>query len=107
MKTALSWLRIRFPLWWALAANLLIIYLTLPFYSIPSGTRIRPMGWSASIFIIGFVTLGAFCSALGELYERPKQTWAWIALFLSIAPIPIALLMLRHAVLLKELDTSS
>jgi hypothetical protein len=47
----------RFPLWWVLGVNLAVVLLTIQFYWVPKGMGIRPMGWTAWMFMLTFAGL--------------------------------------------------
>jgi len=86
-----------FPLWWALAVNVLAFLLTVQFYWVPSGARIRPMGWAMFVFILAFAGLAAIPMLTPALKIRPRLTWPWVVFILAITPFPLSQLMFHHA----------
>jgi hypothetical protein len=87
----------RFPLWWVLGINLLEFLLTIQFYWVPSGARIRPMAWALYVFMLAFAGLVAIPLILPTLRKQPRLIWPWIVLVLAFTPYPIAGIMFHHA----------
>ena len=86
----------RFPLWIAILANLVSFLLTLGFFRVSAGARIRPRGWSLSIFVIGLGALIVLPLVLLNL-KRLRGRWPKYAIALAFTPIPLALVIERIA----------
>jgi hypothetical protein len=87
----------RFPLWWVLAINGLEFLLTIPFYLVPRGTPIRPMGWALYVVVLAFAALAAVPMVVPTLRRNPRMVWPWIVLVLALTPFPLARGMYWHA----------
>ena len=77
----------------ALAANLINLAITLPFFWVPADTHVRPMVWSGMIFIVGVGALVVLPLTLLNSKRLRGRTWPRFAVVLSLTPIPLALLV--------------
>jgi len=79
--------------------NLFVVYITVPFYFVPRGELIRPMGWSMVASLTMFPGFGGIAIGMLRRYERvPHQ---WIIILLGLSPVPLAYLLFRLAVLIR------
>ena len=70
----------RVPLWLVAAANAIVLLITIPFYFVPIGARLRPMSWAvwvlmlAAVGVVGFIlvlpTRGGTAAALALARRR-------------------------------------
>ena len=86
-----------FPLWWVLVINALEFILTIQFYWVPRGTPIRPMAWSAYVFLLAVAGLRGVPMAFPTLRRSPSLIWPWLVMILAFTPYPLALGMYKHA----------
>ena len=87
----------RFPLWWVLVINGLEFLLTIQFYWVPRGTRIRPMAWAFWVFFLAIAGLAAIPMILPTLRRQPRMFWPWIVVVLALTPFPLARGMYGYA----------
>jgi len=80
-----------------LAAQMLTIFISLPFFSVPAGEHIRPMAWSAFVIILAGVTLVSVLPLAIISWVDKSRGLAATTLFLGLSPLPCAILMLRLA----------
>jgi hypothetical protein len=81
-----------------LAANCYVIYSTLTLLSIPRGTAIRPMGLVMVLWqlALGSLLLGVPLSAIGCFQSRGwRRIWGVLGILLSLAVLPIGIVLLQ------------
>lgn len=85
----------------------MIVKMSLPFYAVPHGASIRPMGWAMAIFgiaVIGVISAIIFGFAA---FKRDRRGWIlWSGLVLCLAPFPTGMAMLTHAQKLNGFELS-
>ncbi len=91
------------PLALALAANAMNCWWSSELYSAPFGSDIRPMWLSMKVVFVGVFSLVPFLLSLGIVWRRPRQFWPWLALVLSLTPLPLAIVVMNHATALRSL----
>jgi len=87
----------RFPFWLAVGANAANFLLSIQFYFVPSGARIRPMAWAMWVFcfaVAGFIALPLILPAMRK---GQRRFWPWLTVVLALTPFPLASAMLHHA----------
>ena len=83
-----------------------LILITIPFFNLPEGTEIRPMGWSACLGIVSMLSIfsGFFFSILGITLAKNKR---WLlnisALIYCLSVFWIVNLIFDYAVSIREL----
>ena len=87
----------RLSLWAAIAINCVVLFETLPFFSLPPGTAIRPMDWAALMFELTVGGLVVFPFVILVLWRHPKKVWPWLALVLALTPLPLSMCLLHFA----------
>jgi len=87
----------RVPLWLAVGANVANFFLSIQFYSVPSGVHIRPMAWAS--FVLGIAAIGfvALPLVLPDLRRKQPRFRLWLTVVLALTPYPLACAMLQHA----------
>src|SRR5712672_3222283 len=89
------------PFFWVLCVNVFVIYISVPFYFLPHGERIRPMGWSMLTVMAMFAGFGGIILGMFRRYERvPHQ---WLIVTLALSPLPLAYMLFRFAILIRGL----
>ena len=94
----------RLPLWLALAANALNVFLSIQFYWVLPGAHIRPMAWAVWVFSIAVVGFVALPLELPMLRQRPRRFSSWLTVILALTPFPLASGMLHHAAWLRGFE---
>lgn len=95
------------PLWLAVAANGTVFLLSIPFYQVPAGAQIRPMGWAFWMFGIAVGALSLIPVVILELWWSDIRGRSWVvALLLALTPLPLSELMLHHAMWLRGFELS-
>ncbi len=86
-------------LWMAvpLLGNGLIMALWAQLFFLPIGTSIRPMGRAAFTFVIAFATGVTGLGFSLVLFGRRRRAQALLCLLASLAPLPLAVLLVRLA----------
>jgi hypothetical protein len=79
-----------FSLVWILTVHCMVIVLTFPFYEVPKGTLIRPMGYGFNIIMWSLAGIVMAPVATVALYFRRRSLWAWLVLVLAFTPLPLA-----------------
>lgn len=92
----------RFPLWWVLGANGLVLLITIPFYWVPSGARLRPMAWAMWVFMLALAGLFGLILVLPTLRRHRQLAWPWFVVVLALTPYPLALALIHHAEHLRK-----
>jgi hypothetical protein len=87
----------RFPLWWVLGVNLAVVLLTIQFYWVPKGMGIRPMGWTAWMFMLTVAGLVGIPIVWPTLRRHRRLFWPKLVVIGSLSPLPIAMLIFSHA----------
>jgi len=88
-------------------AHLLVLAFSVQFFLIPTGTDIRPMGWTLLMFFIAIITLVvAVPLAIAAIAKERPRLPGLIGLVLGFTPLCSALLLLRLAVWAKGLHLS-
>ena len=87
----------RFPLWWVLGVNLAVVLLTVQFYWVPKGMGIRPMGWTAWMFMLTVAGLVGIPIVWPTLRRHRRLFWPKLVVIGSLSPLPIAMLIFAHA----------
>jgi hypothetical protein len=87
----------RVPLWLAVGANVANFFLSIQFYFVPSGARLRPMAWAFWVLCIAVGGLIALPLVLLSIRRDQRRFWSWLTLVLALTPFPLAAAMLHHA----------
>ena len=95
---------IQYAFWIALAGNALAIACSMSLLSIPRGTFIRPMNLALETGLIGIATFGLVTvCALVHMWRTRYFAVSFLAIFLSLLPLPCSSLVLHAAVQIKGL----
>jgi hypothetical protein len=90
------------PFWFAFAPNALVIALSLPFYFVPAGDEIRPMGWASTCSTIAFFSLIVIPPfAVSCMIQHRRFLWPLFSIFLALSPFPLAYFFLHNAAYTK------
>jgi hypothetical protein len=81
----------RLPLWWVLIVNGLVIANSIPFFFLPRGTGVRPMGSGMFLFMLVFAGFAGIILGMRRCYERMPYQWAVI--LLGFTPLPLGALL--------------
>lgn len=84
------------PFWCVACTNLFVVFITIPFYFLPRGELVRPMGWSMLAGLTMFPGFGGI--ALGMLRRYDRVPHQWLIILLGLSPVPLALLLFWLAV---------
>ena len=78
-------------------ASILVLGLASPFFFVPRGAHIRPMGWAVQVICLaGFAFLIGVPAALFALRQPPRKL-AVTGLILSLLPYPLSIVLVRIA----------
>ncbi len=78
-------------------ASVLVLALASPFFFVPHGAHIRPMGWAVQVACLaGFALVIGVPAALVALFKPPRKL-ALIGLVLSLLPYPLSVVLVRIA----------
>jgi hypothetical protein len=75
--------------------NGIVIAYSLPFFAVPRGSGIRPMGWAALMFLIAFWTLIVGLPFSLISFKSCSKRVSIISLLLSLTPLPLASTLLH------------
>ena len=87
----------RLPLWCVVWANGLVLPITIPFYFVPSGTRLEPRECSMVVSMLAVAGLIGFIMVLPTLRRHWRLWWPWLVVTFAFTPIPLAQAIIRHA----------
>lgn len=87
----------RVPLWLVVVANALVLLITLPFYFVPIGARLRPMSWALWVLMLAALGVLALILVMPTLRRYRRLRWPWLVVALGFAPYPLAMAILHHA----------
>ena len=87
----------RVPLWLVAAANAIVLLITIPFYFVPIGARLRPMSWAMWVLMLAAVGVLGFILVLPTLRRYRRLRWPWLVVVLGFAPYPLAMAIIHHA----------
>src|SRR2546421_10998754 len=87
----------RFPIWLALGANIANFLLSIQFYSVASGARIRPEAWALWVFCVGIAGFISIPFVLPALRTPEHRSRSRLTIVLGVTPFPLALAMLYHS----------
>jgi hypothetical protein len=74
-----------------LSCTAVVVAITLPFFSVPPGTEVRPMGWVAAQLALGLMALIAGLPLGIIALFKDRRRWPVIfAVLLCLAPVPVA-----------------
>ena len=77
---------------------LLALVSSLGFFDVPPGSVIRPMGWALLLFmLIGLGFILVLPCAIFAYYRERRLGLAFLAVILSLTPLPLGLLLERFA----------
>jgi hypothetical protein len=84
-----------------MAGTGIVTFISLPFFFVPHGSGIRPMGWAAAVLLLagGTFLVGLPCSMIGTTSN--KRWIGWLGVPLSIAPGPLGFAMLHIAMAIR------
>jgi hypothetical protein len=85
------------PFWLAVGANAATFLFSIRLYFIPSGTRIRPMGWAFAVGCIAVIGFVALLMTLPVARKRQYRFRMCLTVVLAVTPFPLARAMLYHA----------
>ena len=91
----------KLPLWWVIAVNTWVIINTAPFFWLPRGAGIRPMGWGMSLVLSAGLGFVGIIIGMRKKYER--MPFQWLVIIMGFSPFPLGILLLQLARLLRGL----
>jgi hypothetical protein len=83
-----------------IAANALVIYYALPFFSVPRGAAIKPKGWTILMFLIGMLTMWVGVPLSVKDIRRGRKAGK-IGVLLCLLPWPLSLFLLHFSAFLR------
>jgi hypothetical protein len=87
-----------------LLGNGIVVASEIPLLMLAPGTSIRPMGWAALMFLVALVTLIVGLPSSLISFKSCSKRVSFVALLLSLTPLPLASVLLHLIARICGLD---